>query len=113
MWINFLHCYQPANADAHIIKDATEKSYRYVLRILANHPDIKFTINITGCLFMRWEQYDYFDVIDDFKKLIKNGQIEIVGSAAYHPILPLLPEAEIIRQIKENEALLKKFLGDA
>jgi alpha-amylase/alpha-mannosidase (GH57 family) len=112
-WINFLHCYQPANADAHIIKDATEKSYKYLLSVLANYPNIKFTVNITGCLFLRWEQFNYFDVIESTKKLIKNGQIEITGSAAYHPILPLLPEAETIRQIKDNEELLKKFLGDA
>jgi alpha-amylase/alpha-mannosidase (GH57 family) len=111
-WINFLHCYQPANADAHGIKEATEKSYRYLLGVLAKHPDIKFTVNITGCLFLRWEQLNYFDVINDFKKFIKNGQIEIVGSAAYHPILPLIPEAEMIRQVKENEEILKKFLGD-
>jgi predicted glycosyl hydrolase (DUF1957 family) len=110
-WINFLHFYQPANIDAFIVKEATEKSYYRIVRALEEHPRIKFTFNISGCLVLRWQDSGYGDIIKRIKKLINNGQVELVGSASYHPILPLIPEKEAIRQIRENENILKKFFG--
>jgi len=111
LWLNFLHLYQPANEDAHVIKEATEKSYWRLVRALEEHPQIKFTLNITGCLILRWEELNYFDLINRFKNLVAKGQIELVGSAAYHPILPLIPKKEAITQIKENEEILKRHFG--
>jgi alpha-amylase/alpha-mannosidase (GH57 family) len=111
LWINFLHFYQPANADAHIIKEATEKSYYRIIRAMEEHPDVKFTFNITGCLVLRWEELGYLDLIKRIKKLIKKKQIELTGTAAYHPILPLIPEKEAIRQIKDQGKILKKYFG--
>ncbi len=111
LWINFLHIYQPANADGHVIKEAAEKSYNRIVRALEEHPRIKFTLNISGCLFLRLEELGYQDLIARIGKLIKRGQIELVGTAAYHPIIPLIPEKEAVRQIKENEEILKKHFG--
>ena len=110
-WINLLHLYQPANVDGHIIKEATEMSYMRLARALEDHPEIKFTFNITGCLFLRWEELGYTGLIKRIKALIKKGQLELTGSAAYHPIMPLVPEQEVIKQIKENEKILKKHFG--
>ncbi len=110
-WINFLHFYQPANADASVIKEATEESYLRIVRALEEHPGVKFTLNIAGCLILRWDDMGYGDLIGRIKKLIKKKQIELTGTAAYHPILPLIPEKEAIRQIKEQEKILKKYFG--
>lgn len=110
-WLNFLHLYQPVNEDAHNIKDATEKSYLRIVRALEEHPEIKFTVNITGCLFLRWEELGFQDLILRIKDLINKKQIELVGSAAYHPLLPLIEEDEIRKQINENEKILRKYLG--
>lgn len=110
-WINFLHIYQPPTTDAHTIKEATESSYLRIIRALEEHPKTKFTINISGCLIPRWEELGYIDLIKRIERLIKKGQIELVGSAAYHPILPLIPIKEAKKQIKENEQILKKYFG--
>jgi len=111
-WINFLHFYQPVNTDAHIIKEATEMSYKRVINALKKNPHIKFTININGSLLIRWKELNYFDLIKDVDELIKSGQIDLTGTACYHPLLPLIPEKEAKRQIKENEELLKKFFSN-
>jgi predicted glycosyl hydrolase (DUF1957 family) len=111
LWINFIHLYQPSNADAHIIKEATDFSYYRIVRALEEHPNIKFTLNITGCLVLRWEDMGYHDLIERVKKLISKKQIELVGTASYHPILPLIPEQEAIKQIKNQEKILKKYFG--
>lgn len=108
LWINFLHLYQPVNTDGHVIKEATEMSYLRLVRALEEHPQIKFTFNITGCLFLRWEELGYHDLIKRLNKLVTAGRLELTGSAAYHPLLPLMPREEIIKQIKENEEILQK-----
>ncbi len=111
-WINFLHLYQPMNADAATIKEATEKSYYRIVRALEENPKIKFTLNINGCLLMRWDELGFGDIIARIEKLIKQDRIELTGTAAYHPLLPLVPAEEVKRQIKENETIFKKYFGD-
>jgi hypothetical protein len=111
-WINFLHFYQPANISKEIIKEATEKSYKRIIRGLEENPEIKFTFNISGCLLTRLgEDLGQQDLISRTKNLLEHGQIELTGSVAYHPILPLIGEEEIKTQIKENEEILKKYFG--
>ncbi|MFA4942954.1 MAG: hypothetical protein WC564_04935 [Patescibacteria group bacterium] len=111
LWINFLHLYQPANTDAYHIQEAVDKSYARLVRALEEHPEIKFTFNISGCLLSRLEELGHLDLISRFKKLIDKKQLEITGTAAYHALLPLVSEAEVIRQVKENEVILKKYFG--
>ncbi|MFH1745064.1 MAG: hypothetical protein ABH881_02765 [bacterium] len=110
-WINFLHCYQPANSSAQMIEEATEKSYMRIVRALEEHDNIKFNMNINGCLFLRWEELGYGDLIKRIKNLVEKKKIELTGTACYHPLLPLVPKEEIEAQIEENETILKKHFG--
>ena len=111
LWINFLHIYQPVNTDAYNITEATEKSYLRIIRALEENGKIKFTININGCLFLRWEELGYQNLIKRIGELIKKGQLEITGNAAYHPLLPLIPLFEAKKQILESEEIFKKYFG--
>ncbi|MDD5071587.1 MAG: polysaccharide deacetylase family protein [Patescibacteria group bacterium] len=111
LWINFLHLYQPVNNDARLIKEATELSYARIIRALEEHPDLKFTLNVTGALILRWEELGYENLLKRLNNLRKKGQVELTGTAAYHPLLPLIPKEETIRQIKENEEILRKHFG--
>jgi len=110
-WINFLHLYQPSYVDNETIIEATEKSYQRIISALVRNPDIKMTLNITGCLLEKWQTLGCEMLIKDLDRLIQHGQVELTGSAAFHPILPLLPKAEIERQIKLNEKILNKYFG--
>jgi len=110
-WINFLHFYQPANIEFYSIREALNKSYWRLVRLLEEHPNLRMTANISGCLLERLADEGEIDFINRLKFLVKKGRLELVGSAAYHGLLPLLPEQEIIRQIKENEKILKKYFG--
>ncbi len=112
IWINFLHLYQPVNAEDQVIEEATEKSYLRIVRALEENPGIKFNLNITGCLFLRWEELGYKSLIKRIKNLADKGQLEITGTVAYHSFPPLIPKKETERQIKENEDILKKYLGN-
>lgn len=110
-WINFLHFYQPPNTDSFTVYEALDRSYWRLIRLFEEHPDLTCTINISGCLLARLKNEGELDFISRLKKLIERGQIEVVSSAAYHALLPLLPEKEIILQIKENEKILTDVLG--
>ncbi|MFH1582830.1 MAG: polysaccharide deacetylase family protein [Candidatus Falkowbacteria bacterium] len=111
IWINFLHFYQPPTTDNETIIEATEKSYKRIINALKRNKKIKFTLNITSCLLERLESLGYGELINDLKKMHSSGQIELTGSAAFHPLLAMLPDAEIVRQIKINEKILKKYFG--
>jgi len=111
LWLNFLHLYQPANLDPYYIKEAADKSYRRLVNLLEEHPRLKFTLNISACLLDRLADVGYQDLINRLQKLVSRGQIELVGSAAYHAFLPLLPDTEVIKQIKEQEKIIKKHFG--
>jgi len=110
-WINFLHFYQPATSDNETIIEATEKSYKRIISALLRNRQIKFTLNITGCLLERWPALGYDQLIADIIKLLSQGQIELTDSAAFHPILPLLPSSEIERSTRTNRKLLEKYFG--
>lgn len=111
LWINFLHFYQPANIDSFSVKQALTKSYFRLLRLMEEHKNLHMTWNITGCLLERLADEGEQDFLLRLKKIVESGRLELVSSAAFHGLLPLLPETEVIRQIKENEKILHKFLG--
>lgn len=111
IWINFLHLYQPGNTEDRFIRDAVEKSYDKIISALENNPRAKFTLNISGCLLLRMDNLGYGNLISRIRTLIKKGQIELTGSASYHPLLPLIPKDEAIDQIKENERILLKYFN--
>jgi hypothetical protein len=111
LWLNFLHFYQPANAEFYSIRKALDKSYWRLLRLMEEHPDLRMTWNVSGCLLERLADEKEMAFIERLKFLVRKGRIELVGSSAYHGFLPLLPEAEVVRQIRANEKILKKYFG--
>jgi len=111
LWLNFLHLYQPANAEFYNIRKALDKSYWRLLRLMEEHPELRMTFNVSGCLLERLEEANEKKFLERLKFLVKKGRVELTGSAYYHGFLPLLPEREVVRQIKENEKILKKIFG--
>ncbi len=112
IWINFLHLYQPVNTDPYVIEEATESSYKRLAKLLEANPNLKFSLNITGSLILRWQELGYTDLIARFKSLLDKGQIELTGSAAYHCLAPLVPWEEFRKQIRENTKILEEAFGN-
>jgi len=110
-WANFFHIYQPPNWSPRIIKKVANESYRPIISILKRNPKIKITLNISASLTEQLHELGLKDVITGFAKLAKKKQVEFTGTAIYHPILPLLPTNEIIRQIKINTKINQKYFG--
>lgn len=111
IWVNFLHIYQPPTQKPYWVNRVTEESYRKIFGLLLENPTAKITMNINGVLLELFEKNGHKDVIEMIKKLISSNQLELTGSAKYHPLLPFLPEEEIIRQIKLHEETLYHYFG--
>lgn len=108
-----LHIYQPPVQVAPVIRDITNECYRPLVNVLNDHPDARITLNINGTLTEQLHDYGFSDVIDGFASLASASQIEFTGSAKFHPLLPLIPEPEVIRQIELNDQTNRYFFGEA
>lgn len=112
-WANFIHIYQPPVQKRSILERIIEESYCKIFAGLEKNPQAKLTININGGLTEMLVESGHKDLIDLIKSLLERKQIELTGTAKYHPLLPKLPPAEIIRQIQINQDTNRKFFGPA
>jgi predicted glycosyl hydrolase (DUF1957 family) len=112
-WSNLLHFYQPPIQLPEILRKIVDESYRPLIAVFDEHPQARVTVNINGVLTEMLYESGYQDVIDGLRRLAERGQVEFVGSAKYHAILPLIPAEEQRRQIRRNHLTNKHFFGDA
>ena len=105
------HIYQPPVQIPVVIKQIVNESYRPIIEALREHPEAKITLNINGTLTEQLHDYGYDDLIGAITTLASRGQIEFTGSGKFHPLLPLIPEPEIKRQIKLNNETNEHFFG--
>ena len=107
----FLHLYQPPWQDIDVLKKINSECYEPLFNMMERHDNIKITINIQGCLLDMLEEVNLTNTISLIKDLYEKGKLEIVGSAKFHPILPMIPISEVSRQITLNETTLHDKLG--
>lgn len=112
-WAPLWHIYQPPVQTREWLLKITEESYRQIIALYKSHPKARFTLNINASLTLKFLENGLNDVIQGFKELAETGQLEFVSTAAFHALCPLLPEKEIIRQIKLNDKINKKVFGKA
>jgi hypothetical protein len=113
MWAQLLHFYQPSGQKRDIIDAITAQCYRPVAEGILANPQARVTLNFTGVLLDQLAEYGHQDVIDLFAEAARRGQVELVGSAKYHTILPLLEPDEAKRQIQINDETNRRYFGDA
>lgn len=108
-WVNFLHMYQPPNINEDTIDAVVQNSYSFINKILKENKRAKITLNVNASLLEHLDQTSHGDLIKDINSLAVKNKIELVLSAAYHPVLPLIPVDEARRQIKLSFDISKKF----
>ena len=106
-----LHIYQPPVQIAPVVKKIVNESYRPLVNALKENPQAKISLNINATLTEQLDDYGYGDIIEGITTLASRNQIDFTGSAKFHPLLPLIPEPEVIRQIRLNNETNKKYFG--
>ena len=112
-WAPLWHIYQPPVQTKEWLLKVTDESYRKIIEIYSEFPEAKLTLNINGSLTHLLMKHKLFDVINGFKSLAENGQLEFLSTTCFHTICPLIPEKEIIRQINLNDKINKRAFGEA
>ena len=105
------HIYQPPVQIPPVIRQIAQESYIPVINAIKNNSLAKITLNINGTLTEQLHDFGYDELIQSITVLASNGQIEFTGSAKFHPLLPLIPEPEIKRQISLNNETNRHFFG--
>ena len=105
-WINALHFYQPPLSSSDFVIEAAKLSYQRLTKALLDQPAAKITVNFSGCLLEQLLKLDQTKLIADWQKLVERGQVELLGSAYWHALLPKISLTEIERQVDAQEKIL-------
>lgn len=104
-WAPMLHAYQPPYQDVGVLRKINKECYKPLFSMLEEHENIKISLNINSNLIEMFHEFDLEDTLELLKNLVSENKIEILGTAKFHPILPLIPEKEAQNQIRLNEAI--------
>lgn len=110
-WANLLHFYQPPTQDLNVLTSIDKECYKPLFSLLDDYDNVKFCLNISGILIELLYEFGLSDTMDLLKNLVSESKIEIVGTAKYHPILPLIPKKEVQYQIQMNEEINRREFG--
>ncbi len=106
-----LHIYQPPTQDFTILSRIDNECYKPLFSLLEEYENAKFCVNINGVLIELFYKFGLSDTMELLKNLVSESKIEIMGTAKYHPILPLIPEKETQHQIQMNEEMNRREFG--
>jgi len=105
-----IHHHQPVGNFDHVFADAFNHCYWPVLNLLDAHPDIKISLHHSGPL-LDWALAKEPDYLPTLVRMVKRGQVEIMGGGFYEPILPILKSSDALGQIKMMQEFWKKHAG--
>src|SRR3989344_3518888 len=97
-----LHFYQPWWQFPMVLQKIVEQCYRPIIQLVKEIDGFCFTATINLSLLEHLES-NFPDVVEGFRDGAARGEIELMGSTAQHPILPLLPEFLQRAQMEEDE----------
>jgi alpha-amylase len=105
-----IHAHQPCGNFEHVLEKAYDTSYLPFIEHLEEHPGVRLGLHYSGPLLAWIEEHrpEYFARL---KKLVQDGQVELVGGGFYEPILVSIPPEDQREQITRLAAYLEKHFG--
>ncbi len=94
-----IHCHQPVGNFGIVFSNAYESAYLPFIEVLERHPNIRISLHYSGSL-LDWLKVTHPEFIERVKTLVKKGQVEILSSGYYEPILSLIPQPDAQAQIE-------------
>jgi alpha-amylase len=97
-----------------VFRKVADKSYRpmndLLEKLLAQHPDFKIALSITGTFIDQAEQWAP-DVLESFKRLVATGRVEIVAETYYHSLAYFYSLEEFERQVRMHREKIHEIFG--
>ena len=95
-----IHSHQPVGNFDHVIEEAYQKAYAPFVQILLQHPRVRLSLHYSGIL-LEWLEKHHPEYFDQLRELSGRGQVELLGGGYYEPILPSIPDADKISQVRK------------
>lgn len=106
--------YLPPSEPEEGVVHAAEHAYRPLLRLLESHRDrAAFTLAIDPALALRLVSARQSGVLHGLSTLAEGGSVEFAAGTRNHALLPRIPRAEVERQIRLGDEVMRELLGRA
>jgi 4-alpha-glucanotransferase len=105
-----IHSHQPVGNYSWVFEQGARDCYMPFLRYLLEYPDIKATLHFTGPL-LEWFEKNRPEFFDLIRRLVSGGQVELMGSGFYEPILSAIPRDDAIKQIGMSSDFFSRKFG--
>ncbi len=106
--------YNSRQSNERIFKKVAAKSYHPMLNLLEKniqkYPGFKVSLSITGTWLEQAEKWDK-DLIDQIKRIVKTGQVEIVGETYYHSLAFFFDKEEFEEQVDMHDSKVFELFG--
>lgn len=107
-----IHNHQPIGNFDGVFEQAYQDSYRPMLDMLAEFPQVAITLHNSGSL-LEWLVEKHPEYIDQIRKLADRGQVEVIGGPFYEPILACIPQRDRVGQMRAYSKYLQGLFGTA
>jgi 4-alpha-glucanotransferase len=113
LFVNFtFHFHQPVGNFDFVVDRAYEDAYGPLIHALLEHPSFRCTLHISGCLFDHLAE-KHPEFTEHLKELCERGQVEMLASGYYEPILTEIPFCDAIKQVDLMRHHIQDNFGQA
>ncbi|HVB22270.1 MAG TPA: alpha-amylase/4-alpha-glucanotransferase domain-containing protein [Ktedonobacteraceae bacterium] len=94
-----LHNHQPVGNFPWVFEQVYAESYAPMIAALERHPAVRISLHYTGSL-LDWLEETHPEFLQRIALLVQRNQVEMVSGGYYEPILPSIPDADKLGQIR-------------
>ncbi len=105
-----LHNHQPVGNFPWVFQKVFEEAYLPMVEALERHPGVRISLHYTGSL-LDWMEEAHPTILERIVALVKRNQVEIVSGGYYEPILPSIPDADKVAQIRRLTERIQRDFG--
>ena len=105
-----IHFHQPVGNFDNVIRRVHDRCYKPFIDIVSQRPELKMSMHFSGCL-LEWFEKNTPQILTTIGKMVKRGQIELIGGGFYEPILSIIPEKDRLGQISLMRQYIKSHFG--
>jgi 4-alpha-glucanotransferase len=109
-FVLLIHAHQPIGNFGSVLARAYQDCYLPFVECLEKHPGVRLGLHISG-LLLEWIEEAKPEYFERLRALTERGQVELVGSGFYEPILVSIPAADQQEQIARMAAYLERHFG--
>jgi 4-alpha-glucanotransferase len=107
-----IHNHQPVDNADDVIESVYSRAYLPFVRTLSEFPDVKANLHYTGYL-LEWIESKHPELIDLLRRMVRSGQVEVIGGGYYEPIMPTIPDRDAIGQVRLESEKISGMFGHA